>query len=172
MCLDFVSHLSGYAGARDDAKSLWHPVRRGKYLRDIILGFGERQVLAVDALDANGFAVLCVIITDAPDIAPEVAAGLTIPFERMPFVRSCVKSENKALELVPIKILKMNMVNCFRRMSHHSSPMNTWLKVAGRIASSSKAIACWAVSKARKCSRTLSRKDTIRFWTCSDGRCN
>lgn len=108
MILDFVPHLSGGLGACDDPKVVRRAVIRFQNVCDILLSLGKRQPRPVDALDADGFAILRFILTHTPDIASEVASCLPIPFQRPPALASSVVGKNKALKLGAVKILKMN----------------------------------------------------------------
>src|ERR1035441_2395296 len=107
MLLDFVPHSGGDVGAGDDAKLVRRAVVRLQHLCDIVRGLGKRQPRAVHALDANGFAIGRFVLADTPNIASEVATGLSVPFQGSPLLASPVVGENEALKLGAVKILKM-----------------------------------------------------------------
>jgi hypothetical protein len=117
MGFDLVAHFCGNLGLRDYAKTVRHTVGGPQHLGDVVCDFREGQVLAIDTLDADRFVVL----TDAPDVTPEVASGLAVPFQRTPAASSPVIGKHKALEVGAVKIVEMNRVhgNCEFR---HSLP--------------------------------------------------
>ena len=54
---------------------------RFQALCNILCSLGKRQPCAVDALDANGFAIGRFVLADTPNIASEVATCLSVPFQ-------------------------------------------------------------------------------------------
>jgi len=74
----------------------------------IFLCLGKRQLLAINALDADRLAARGPVVPNSPDVTTEIASHLTVPFEGAPFVASPVIPEHETLELNAIEILEMN----------------------------------------------------------------
>jgi hypothetical protein len=69
------------------------------------------QTAAIHALHAHRLALFRAVILNAPDIAPEIATALAVPFERMPFFGVRVVRKHEALELKTAEILEMDRLN-------------------------------------------------------------
>jgi len=67
---------------------------------------GKRQLLAINALDADRLAARGPVFPNSPDVTTEIASHLTVPFEGTPFVASPVIREHETLELNPSKSSK------------------------------------------------------------------
>ena len=88
--------------------------RRGLRARqsvDVLLGFGQRELLPVRARDHDCGLVAKFILADADDVAPLVAAGLPVPVQRAPRSHSQERCEYHALEVATRQILEVDGVN-------------------------------------------------------------
>jgi len=107
MRLHLVAHFRGNLRLGNDAKTVRHTVGSLQYLGDVTCDFCEGQVFAVDALDADRFAILA----DSPDVPSEVAPGLAVPFERSPSIGPPVISKYESLEFGAVQILEMDRMH-------------------------------------------------------------
>src|SRR5437773_11943260 len=118
-------HLRGDSRTCHKTEPMRRAVGSVEYLARSAFRLGERQSAAVHTLRAYGFAPALTQITNSPDVPPEVASRLAVPFEGKPFLRPCKVGEHETFELPAVKILKMHRLDVLRELTHMLGPMES-----------------------------------------------